>query len=126
MKKNVYLLLLALLMPLLSASAQEHYVPTESNLKARQDFADSKLGIFIHWGIYSMFAQGEWYMTNANLDNREYAKAASAFYPICFDADAWVEAIKDAGAKYICFTSCILYTSILFSVGTSTKSLFSI
>ena len=82
MKKNVYLLLLALLMPLLSASAQEHYVPTESNLKARQDFADSKLGIFIHWGIYSMFAQGEWYMTNANLDNREYAKAASAFYPI--------------------------------------------
>ena len=105
MKKNVYLLLLALLMPLLSASAQEHYVPTESNLKARQDFADSKLGIFIHWGIYSMFAQGEWYMTNANLDNREYAKAASAFYPICFDADAWVEAIKDAGAKYICFTS---------------------
>ena len=75
------------------------YQPTESNLQARQEFADSKLGIFIHWGIYSMFAQGEWYMTNANLDHREYAKAASAFYPVRFDAKAWVEAITAAGAK---------------------------
>ena len=81
------------------------YQPTEANLKARQEFADSKLGIFIHWGIYSMFAQGEWYMTNANLDNKEYAKAASAFYPAQFDAKEWVSAIKEAGAKYICFTS---------------------
>lgn len=81
------------------------YVPAEENLKARQEFADSKLGIFIHWGIYSMFAQGEWYMTNANLDRNEYAKAASAFYPIRFDAGQWVSAIKAAGAKYICFTS---------------------
>lgn len=81
------------------------YVPAPENLEARQEFADSKLGIFIHWGIYSMFAQGEWYMTNANIDNKEYAKAASAFYPINFDAKAWVSAIKAAGAKYICFTS---------------------
>ena len=89
------------------ATAQEttNYVPAEGNLKARQEFADSKLGIFIHWGIYSMFAQGEWYMTNANIDNKEYAKAASAFYPIRFDAKEWVSAIKAAGAKYICFTS---------------------
>ena len=89
------------------ATAQEttNYVPAEENLKARQEFADSKLGIFIHWGIYSMFAQGEWYMTNANIDNKEYAKAASAFYPIRFDAKEWVSAIKAAGAKYICFTS---------------------
>ena len=90
------------------ATAQEatpSYVPTAGNLEARQEFADSKLGIFIHWGIYSMFAQGEWYMTNANIDNKEYAKAASAFYPIQFDAKEWVSAIKAAGAKYICFTS---------------------
>ena len=89
------------------ATAQEAttYVPTAGNLEARQEFADSKLGIFLHWGLYSMFAQGEWYMTNANLDNKEYAKAASAFYPINFDAKEWVSAIKAAGAKYICFTS---------------------
>ena len=105
MKKNLLTLVSALLSLSCLAQQQVHYVPTTENLKARQEFADSKLGIFIHWGIYSMFAQGEWYMTNANIDNKEYAKAASAFYPIGFDAKEWVSAIKAAGAKYICFTS---------------------
>lgn len=64
-----------------------------------------KFGIFIHWGIYSMFGQGEWYMQNANLDWQEYQKAASAFYPHLFDANEWVSAIKASGARYITFTS---------------------
>lgn len=64
-----------------------------------------KFGIFIHWGIYSMFGQGEWYMQNANLDWQEYQKAASAFYPHRFDANEWVSAIKASGARYITFTS---------------------
>ncbi len=81
------------------------YTPTAENLQARHEFADSKFGIFLHWGIYSLFAQGEWYMTNANLSKDEYAKAADAFYPHRFDAKAWVSAFKAAGAKYICFTT---------------------
>ena len=81
------------------------YVPTPENLQARKEFSDMKFGIFLHWGIYSMFAQGEWYMHNANIDWREYEKAASAFYPARFDAEAWVKAIKDAGARYITFTT---------------------
>lgn len=72
---------------------------------AREAFAADRFGVFIHWGIYSMFAQGEWYMQNAGIDRHEYAKAADAFYPHRFDARAWVRAIKDAGARYICFTS---------------------
>ena len=88
----------------LNGFAQE-YVPTPENLQARKEFSDMKFGIFLHWGIYSMFAQGEWYMHNANIDWREYEKAASAFYPANFDAEAWVKAIKDSGAKYITFTT---------------------
>lgn len=81
------------------------YVPTKENLKAREHFSDSRFGIFIHWGLYAMFAQGEWYMTNANINHKEYAKAADAFYPHSFDAKEWISAIKDAGAGYVCFTS---------------------
>ena len=88
-----------------TATAQQGYTPTEENLRSRQEFADSKFGIFIHWGIYSMFAQGEWYLQNATIDKNEYAKAADAFYPHRFNAREWVSAIKDAGAKYICFTT---------------------
>ena len=81
------------------------YVPTPENLAARQAFADSKLGIFLHWGIYSMFAQGEWYLQNVEMSKHEYAKVADAFYPHRFNAKEWVSAIKASGAKYICFTT---------------------
>lgn len=81
------------------------YEPTPENLEARKHFADSRFGIFLHWGIYSMFAQGEWYLNTGNLNKDEYAKAASGFYPIRFDADKWVKAFKDAGARYITFTT---------------------
>ena len=102
MKKLFATLALSLLC--LNGFAQD-YVPTPENLQARKEFSDMKFGIFLHWGIYSMFAQGEWYMHNANIDWREYEKAASAFYPANFDAEAWVKAIKDSGAKYITFTT---------------------
>ena len=86
-------------------SHAENYVPAPENIKARQEFSNSKFGIFLHWGIYSMFGQGEWYMQTGGLDCHEYAKAASGFYPSKFDAKKWISAFKDAGAKYICFTT---------------------
>lgn len=89
---------------LLSLSSYGQYVPTEENLEARRQFEDFRFGIFLHWGIYSEFAQGEWYL-NSGLDGQEYAKAASCFYPIRFNAQEWVKAIRESGAKYITFTS---------------------
>lgn len=83
----------------------EAYQPTASNLAARQDFSDARFGIFLHWGLYSLFAQGEWYMQNEGIDKDEYAKAMNAFYPHAFDARRWIDALQQAGAKYICFTS---------------------
>lgn len=81
------------------------YTPSEENLAARERFSDNKFGIFIHWGIYSMTAQGEWYMQTQKLPRDEYAKLASGFYPSRFNAAEWVAAIKASGAKYICITS---------------------
>ena len=88
----------------LSADAQKGYVPTKENLEAREAFEDMRFGVFIHWGIYSMFAQGEWYLNNG-INAQEYAKAAGGFYPASFDAREWVRAIKASGAKYITLTS---------------------
>ena len=94
----------ALFLSFLGVMAQS-YVPTKENLEERENFRDAKFGIFLHWGIYSTFAQGEWYLQNAVPDRMEYAKAADAFYPHRFNAHEWVRAIKDAGAKYICITT---------------------
>ncbi|MBF1443974.1 alpha-L-fucosidase [Prevotella pallens] len=88
----------------ISQSFHKEYVPTAENIAARKRFEGFRFGIFLHWGIYSTFAQGEWYLNN-KINKDEYAKAASAFYPSYFDANAWIKAIKDSGAKYITFTS---------------------
>ena len=103
MKRTLLTALAALIC--IGAIAQNPYTPSEDNLKARQEFADSKFGIFLHWGLYSIFAQGEWYLSKGKLSHQEYKKAADAFYPHRFNAKEWVSAIKASGAKYICLTS---------------------
>lgn len=105
MKKIISSLMPAvMLLTSLSATGSGHYTPTPENIASRQEFRDAGLGIFIHWGIYSMFGQNEWYL-NRGINAEEYAKAASGFYPARFDASEWVRIFKDAGAKYICITS---------------------
>lgn len=97
--------LLAALCCLGGVMAQTGYRPAPENLAARQHFADGRFGIFLHWGLYAMLGQGEWHMTNANLNYREYEKLAAGFYPAKFDARAWITAFREAGARYICFTT---------------------
>ena len=100
MKKIV---LFVMLLSCLTMRAQ--YVPSAENIEARKQFDGFRFGIFLHWGIYSEFAQGEWYLNTGKLNKDEYAKAASCFYPIRFNASEWVKAFKASGAKYITFTS---------------------
>lgn len=85
------ILSLLLLFPLVAIA---RYYPSAEVQKSRDDFASDRFGIFLHWGLYSTFAQGEWFMQNEDIDRNEYAKAAQAFYPHNFNARAWVKAIK--------------------------------
>lgn len=87
-----------------AATTDSHYTPSPEVINSQKEFETDRFGIFIHWGIYSMFARGEWYL-NYGPKADEYAKAAKGFYPADFDASAWVSAIKDSGARYICFTT---------------------
>ena len=104
MKKSIMSLLMAASLAF-PAIAQPGYTPTKENLEARKEFQDNKFGIFLHFGLYSMLADGEWIMTNKDLNYKEYAKLAGGFYPSNFNAAEWVSAIKASGAKYICITT---------------------
>lgn len=88
-----------------SASAQENYQPSPEIVAAQEQFRENRFGIFIHWGIYSMYGQGEWALNYNGLTQEEYSKMAGGFYPADFDAAEWVSAIKASGAKYICITT---------------------
>ncbi len=103
MKKT--LLIVATLLMNYVGMAQTSYQPTVENLKAREQFQDQKFGVFLHWGLYSMMGVTEWIMTNRDIHYQEYPKLAKTFYPSEFDADAWISAIKAAGAKYITITT---------------------
>ena len=104
MKRGVVLLFSILFSAIMSAENLS-YSPTPENLERRKEFADSKFGIFIHWGIYSMMGDGEWVMTNQNIKHKNYSQLAAGFFPSKFDAKEWIEIIKVSGARYLCFTS---------------------
>ncbi len=105
MKKIKTILAAAAMLVVSASAAAQTYTPSEGNLEARKDLANERFGIFLHWGIYASYGQGEWYLNNGKLNKDEYAKAARGFYPIRFDAEEWVKAFKDAGAGYVTITS---------------------
>jgi len=80
----------------------------ESNFKREKNlkfWKSLKFGLFIHWGIYAIPAEGEWYMYNSKVPVKEYEKYASQFNPENYDPEKWVLMAKDAGMKYIVFTT---------------------
>jgi alpha-L-fucosidase len=85
--------------------ASQSPATSEENAQARRWFKDAKVGLFIHWGIYSLLAKGEWVMDNDRIPIVEYAKLPPLFDPTRFDAHAWVTLAKSAGAKYITITA---------------------
>src|SRR6266478_4726910 len=96
---------LALLFSLLTICSAQTYKPAEANLKARQWFQDSKFGLFIHWGVYSVLGEGEWVMNNKKMTIAEYEKLPPQFNPTAFNAAEWVSLAKAAGIRYITITS---------------------
>ena len=66
---------------------------------------ENKLGMFIHWGVYSMTGFHEQALARLNIDHSEYEALMYKFNPTAFDPDEWVLLAKNAGMKYICFTA---------------------
>ena len=63
------------------------------------------LGMFVHWGIYSQLEDHEQVMIKRDMDHAAYEKLAETFNPVRYDPEEWVKLARDAGMKYICFTT---------------------
>jgi alpha-L-fucosidase len=70
-----------------------------------QWWQDAKFGMFIHWGLYAIPAQGEWYMNDKKVPAEEYRKLMGEFNPQRYDPAAWAKAARDAGMKYMVLTA---------------------
>jgi len=102
MRKNVVLFAVVLAF---NCALCAEYEPERWNLDARRSFAEQRFGIFIHWGLYANYAQGEWYLQQGGLDEKDYSRMMDGFCPSKFDAREWVRIFKNAGARYVTITS---------------------
>jgi alpha-L-fucosidase len=80
-----------------------------------QWFRDAKFGLFMHWGPSSVKGtEISWSRQNHPFDHpgpgpfvpdEEYDNLYKSFNPVKFDADEWMKLAKQAGFKYIVFTT---------------------
>lgn len=69
-------------------------------------FKDAKLGIFIHWGIYSVNGIDEsWSFYNGYISYEDYMKQLQEFTAANYHPDKWAKLIKESGAKYAVLTA---------------------
>ena len=68
-------------------------------------FEQRGFGMFIHWGLYSQLAQGEWTMNLHHISNEKYTELFKNFTAEDFDARQIAALAKQAGMKYITLTT---------------------
>lgn len=69
-------------------------------------WAYDKFGMFIHFGAYSQYGQGEWAMSEQKMSKEKYqTECIAGFNPTDFNAEEIVKYAKAAGMKYIVITS---------------------
>jgi alpha-L-fucosidase len=99
---------------------QEKYEYTEETdslvLQKIDHWQDLKFGLMMHWGPYSQWGVTEsWTICSEDWIHRrndnyteykeQYEKLKETFNPVKFNPEKWVNAAKDAGMKYVVFTT---------------------
>ena len=128
MKKNWILFFCFLQVIIFSTvKAQEQvYYPDPDTLVQRklEEWKDLKFGLLMHWGPYSQWGVVEsWsicpedvgWATGARINKRpsdnyntyvkDYENLKTTFNPVKFNPEKWAAAAKDAGMKYVVFTT---------------------
>ena len=70
-----------------------------------EDFKNLGFGMFVHFGIYSVFGKGEWVKHSLNIPYEKYNKLIPKFNPTKNWAKNLVKTAKNAGCKYITLTT---------------------
>ena len=86
-------------------------------------FRHDRFGMFIHWGLYSIPARGEWGRGTECYEDAEYYKYFEEFNPTEYDPAAWAKLAKAAGMKYAVLTAKHHDGFCLFDSATPTSSL---
>ena len=126
MRIRTYLLLLLALSAYGKAQAQNgvhqqsstYEWPKEPEVRQKLDqWQDQKFGMLIHWGLYAVpgiiesweLCSEPWIERDSTIAYEDYKKwywgLSKEFNPLKFDPEQWAKAGKDAGMKYMVFTT---------------------
>lgn len=121
--KNALACILVIFVLTANAQNNDGYIAPSDTAVQRKlaQWQDLKFGLFMHWGPYSEWGVVEswsicpedegWtqrkgpYSADYNTYVKAYENLQTTFNPTHFDPDKWVKAAKDAGMKYIVFTT---------------------
>jgi len=78
---------------------------TDPREAAREWMRNTKFGLFMHYGLYSLLGRHEWVQYREIIRVDEYAKLKNQFTAKNFDADFITDMVLDAGMKYINITT---------------------
>lgn len=68
-------------------------------------FVHDRFGLFIHWGLYALAARHEWVMNHEEIHPDTYRKYFEHFEPDLYDPVRWAKFAKEAGMRYVVFTT---------------------
>lgn len=101
-------------------SSENQLIAGGQNINATREkrmewFRDAKFGMFIHWGVYSMFEgeykgepsprYAEWIWNNSRIPANEYISMGKKFNPVNYNPEEWARMAKDAGMTYMVITA---------------------
>ena len=68
-------------------------------------YQDARFGMFIHWGLYSIPARGEWVRSTEEMPEEEYLPFMKEFDARDYNPKQWAKEAKAAGMKYVVLTA---------------------
>ncbi|NTS41379.1 alpha-L-fucosidase [Flavisolibacter sp. BT320] len=93
------------MLAVLAAPGQQKTSP-DSIQEKMQWFADAKLGIFVHYGIYAVKGVDEsWSFYNNKISHRDYMQQMSGFTARQYNPEKITDLIKESGARYAVITT---------------------
>jgi alpha-L-fucosidase len=106
MKSIKTLLFISLALMLSSGTLAQSKINPNDIKEKMQWFADAKLGIFIHIGIYAVDGVDEsWSFHNKKITHADYMKQLNGFTLKKYDPAFWADLIKESGARYSVITT---------------------